>query len=112
MTWRIAGIAILGAITYAFTRDVAQTTGITLFFHALRFALYYCHERLWDRSNWGRLKHPLAEFQTRLDLTSEDRDKIRGFLEDQGYLVRGSRDEIPNVMPVQARRRSACARRS
>ena len=86
ITWRIGGIVILGGITYGFTRDVAQTTAITLFFHAVRFALYYFHERLWDRTNWGRVRHPLADLQLRPDLSGEDRRKIREFLEEQDYL--------------------------
>lgn len=107
VTWRIAGIGILGGITYGFTRDLAQTTGITLFFHALRFALYYCHERLWDRTDWGRVRHPLADFQTRLDLTAEDREMIRRFLQDHGYLRQQPNSETSGNLRSQPKRGSA-----
>ena len=100
VTWRIAGVGILGVITYGFTKDLAQTTGITLFFHILRFALYYWHERLWERTSWGRVRHPLADFQTRPDLTVEDRENIKRLLEDHGYAPR--RSSISNVLRQDA----------
>jgi len=86
VTWRVGGVLILGGITYGFTRDVAQTTGITLIFHAVRFALYYLHERAWDRTNWGRVTHPLAHIRVRPDLTEDDHSKIRRFFEEHDYL--------------------------
>ena len=54
LIWRVAGIFILGGITYAFTRNWAETTWITMIFHIIRTGLYYCHERMWDRIDWGR----------------------------------------------------------
>ncbi|HYK88211.1 MAG TPA: DUF2061 domain-containing protein [Acidobacteriota bacterium] len=102
VTWRVAGIGILGAITYAFTRDVAQTTAITLFFHALRFALYYCHERLWDRTDWGRIRHPLDTIQMRSDLSVYDRERIRRFLAEQGYLTRAPERERAGILRAQS----------
>ena len=87
ITWRMAGVIILGGITYWFTRDIAETTGITILFHVMRFVLYYVHERMWDRVQWGTARHPLAAFQTRPDLSGEDLRNIRRFLEDHGYAI-------------------------
>jgi uncharacterized membrane protein len=109
ITWRIAGILILGAVTYGVTRDVAQTTGITFFFHALRFALYYWHERIWDRIDWGRITHPLADLRMRPNLTAEDHTIIRTFLEDQHYLTRQPNKEVFSVLESKTNDRSALA---
>ncbi|RJQ39167.1 MAG: DUF2061 domain-containing protein [Dehalococcoidia bacterium] len=56
LTWRIIGIAILGAISWIITRDWEQTSIITVSFHAVRLVLYYYHERWWDKCEWGRIK--------------------------------------------------------
>ena len=54
LTWRIIGIIILGAITYLITGNWAETGIISLTFHAIRFVLYYYHERAWENVRWGR----------------------------------------------------------
>lgn len=56
IVWRAIGIVILGGIAWLFTGNWAQTTWITLTFHALRLVLYYFHERTWERISWGRKK--------------------------------------------------------
>ena len=80
VTWRVVGIVLLGGITYAWTRDLWKTTGITLVFHGIRLVLYYYHERLWERISWGRVKHPLSHLPVRDDLTPEDHRAIEEFL--------------------------------
>ena len=94
VTWRVAGIVILGVITYAITRDMGATTGVTLAFHGVRFVLYYFHERLWERSDWGRIRHPLSHYQVRANLTPEDHKLILKFLEDQDYVAQPPEYEI------------------
>lgn len=54
ITWRLMGIVILGVLAWLFTRDWKETTLITITFHAIRFVLYYYHERAWGRIVWGR----------------------------------------------------------
>lgn len=54
VVWRLMGIVILAVITWAYTKDVAEVTGITLIFHGIRFFLYYGHERLWNKIDWGK----------------------------------------------------------
>ncbi|MFQ6063950.1 MAG: DUF2061 domain-containing protein [Candidatus Bathyarchaeia archaeon] len=53
-TWRIVGILVLGAITWIVTDSWIQTTYITVAFNAVQILLYYFHERLWERTNWGK----------------------------------------------------------
>ena len=54
--WRVLGIIILATITYAFTKNLIQTTGITLVHHAMFLVIFYLHERLWlvisRKSQW------------------------------------------------------------
>jgi uncharacterized membrane protein len=54
--WRIIGIFILGGIVWVVTHDWAETTWITIIFHAIRTVLYYFHERVWNRISWGRIR--------------------------------------------------------
>ena len=107
VTWRIVGIGILGGITYGLTKDLNQTTVITLLFHTVRFALYYYHERVWDRINWGRTGHPLADIQIRPGLNAADRERICKFLEAHGYAARRNKDEFSGVAGTRLKRDSA-----
>lgn len=88
VTWRVIGIIILGGISYVITRNWQQTTVITVIFHSLRLILYYFHERAWERISWGKLKHPLARFPVKNDLTPEDYAAIKQFLAEQKCLVK------------------------
>ncbi len=78
ITWRLLGILILGAITWVFTRDLTVTTGVTLVFHSIRLVLYYYHERLWDRVDWGLKK--------RSELTEAEEKEMDDRLRKLGYI--------------------------
>lgn len=86
VTWRIVGIALLGAISYLITRDWKEMAVITLIFHGIRVVLYYMHERLWERVVWGKVQHPLAVLPVDRELTPEDLDAVREKLRSLGYL--------------------------
>jgi uncharacterized membrane protein len=94
ITWRIVGIVLLGLISYLVTRDWGKTTGITIIFHGLRLVLYYFHERLWERVNWGRIRHPLAHLALREDITLNDIEEIGRLLEDRRYILKHPDYEI------------------
>jgi len=47
--WRILGVIILAAITYAFTRSWIQTGLVTVIHHAVFLLVFYLHERIWLR---------------------------------------------------------------
>jgi len=84
----VIGIVILGIISYLITSDWKMMTGITVLFHSIRVILYYWHERLWERITWGKLNHPLERFAVKENLTREDYEAIRRFLEDQQFIGR------------------------
>jgi uncharacterized membrane protein len=94
LTWRIVGVFILGAISYAITRDWGKTTIITVIFHAVRLILYYFHERLWEIIPWGRVKHPLSHLPMKEDLTEEDLKTIERLLAEGRYLAERPEYEI------------------
>ena len=54
IVWGIIGIFILGYITWLFTHSWEKTTWITLTFHTIRLVLYYVHERIWMKIQWGK----------------------------------------------------------
>jgi uncharacterized membrane protein len=59
MTYRIAVIALLAFITYFFTGNAGEATGITLVFNVGGTVIYYLYERLWDAINWGKIHEAL-----------------------------------------------------
>jgi len=88
LTWRVIGVVILGGISYGVTRDLSSVTLITLIFHGVRLILYYWHERLWERTQWGKIRHPLEHFCMTGSLTSSDIEEIRVLLEERGYVAK------------------------
>ena len=47
--WRIFGLLIRAAITYAYTRQWLQTGLITVLHHGIFLVVFYLHERIWLR---------------------------------------------------------------
>ena len=47
LIWRIVGVIILAAITYAYTNKWVQTGLITALHHGIFLFVFYFHERLW-----------------------------------------------------------------
>ncbi len=86
ITWRILGIVLLGLITYAITKDWKEMAVITVVFHGIRVVLYYVHERVWLRIDWGRVKHPLASLPVDRELTPEDMETVKDQLRSLGYI--------------------------
>jgi len=54
LVWRLLGFVILGAITYIYTGEWAESLAISSAFNLIRFFLYYIHERIWNRITWGK----------------------------------------------------------
>lgn len=86
ITWRIFGIVLLGLISYVITRDWKEMAVITAVFHGIRVVLYYVHERVWERIQWGRVKHPLAVLPVDRELTPEDLEIVKDKLRSLGYI--------------------------
>lgn len=56
ITWRIIAIIVLLVLSYYFTGDWGATGLITTSFNAIQVLLYYFHERIWSKVNWGHKK--------------------------------------------------------
>jgi len=54
VTYRIIAFLILMIITWYATNNLVQTTFISVTFQTIQLFLYYIHERLWERVNWGK----------------------------------------------------------
>ena len=52
--WRIAGVLILGAVTFFYTRKWITTGLITVIHHGTFLFVFYFHERIWNKC-----KHPI-----------------------------------------------------
>jgi len=84
--WRIIGIVILGGISLMITKSWKEMSLITLLFHSIRVVLYYFHERVWEKIEWGRIKHPLSNIPVTKELEPEDLNLIKSQLKQMGYL--------------------------
>ena len=56
MTWRIFATFVTMSVVYIFTREMALAAGIGLVDTLIKIFVYYSHERLWERIQFGRKK--------------------------------------------------------
>jgi len=54
VAYRVVAIALLAGITYYFTGNAGEATGITVLFNVTGAIAYYGLERLWESVEWGR----------------------------------------------------------
>ena len=53
ITCRIICIVMLAIVSFMFTGDLREVTGIVVVFQAIQMVVYYFHERAWERVKWG-----------------------------------------------------------
>jgi uncharacterized membrane protein len=54
LSYRIWGTLSSFVIVYAFTRNVTLSGAIAFWETVLKIGVYYWHERIWDKVQWGR----------------------------------------------------------
>jgi uncharacterized membrane protein len=54
ITFRIVVLLADGVIVYFFTRKLELALGIVIVRNAVAMVLYFVHERMWEKTNWGR----------------------------------------------------------
>jgi len=86
ITWRIIGVFLLGGIAWSVTHSWKEMGIITILFHSIRMVLYYFHERIWLRVEWGRIRHPLEVLEVNGKLSADDLNEIRAKLRSMGYI--------------------------
>lgn len=54
LSWRAIATITTMVIVYLYTREMALSLGVGIFEVTSKLALYYFHERAWQRVPWGR----------------------------------------------------------
>lgn len=62
--WRICGVLILAAVTFAYTRSWITTGLVTVIHHFVFLFVFYFHERIWLRIKLSGIKRKLAKMFT------------------------------------------------
>lgn len=50
ITWTIIDNIATMSVAYAFTRSIGISIGISIISNTIEILLYYCHDRIWNRS--------------------------------------------------------------
>jgi uncharacterized membrane protein len=58
LSWRVTGTMDTIFIAYFITKDLSWAISIGFIEVFTKLALYYFHERIWDRLNIGRVEPP------------------------------------------------------
>jgi len=58
LTWRFFGFVVTTAIVYFYSGDVKESFAVGFGVEGMKLILYYTHERLWNKVNFGRAKEP------------------------------------------------------
>lgn len=85
ISWRIIAFSILAIVTYLFTGSLKQTGLIALIYDTVQIALYFLHERLWERIGWGK-PDTLDLLPSASEVTPDELAVIVDRLRDLGYV--------------------------
>jgi len=55
ITWRILALLITILVSFAILGSWSVSIAIGILSNFLKTLLYYIHERLWERTSWGRV---------------------------------------------------------
>jgi uncharacterized membrane protein len=60
LSWRILASSTTLLLVYFFTSDVVISAGVCVIEMVVKTLIYYIHERVWDKTNYGRktVNHP------------------------------------------------------
>jgi adenylylsulfate kinase len=54
LTWRVVAVLTTFICIYIVSGELKVAGAGTILTNSINFILYYIHERLWDKINWGR----------------------------------------------------------
>jgi uncharacterized membrane protein len=54
ITWRLIAIVVTFLVGFVMTGSLAFAASLSLLSNLINFILYYLHERVWLKINWGR----------------------------------------------------------
>jgi uncharacterized membrane protein len=58
VTWRIIAFLVTIIAVYAYSKDIKESLVVGISANVVKIFLYYFHERIWNRSKYGRMKVP------------------------------------------------------
>ena len=56
ISWRLFSFMLTILIIYVYTKNLKQAIGVGAGIDIVKMFLYYIHERLWNKSHFGRQK--------------------------------------------------------
>jgi len=56
VTWRIIALFITIIAVYIYSGDIKGSLTVGIAANALKMALYYAHERIWNRISFGKVE--------------------------------------------------------
>lgn len=56
ITWRVIAFLVTVLAVYAYSKDIKESLVIGVSANTIKIFLYYIHERIWNRVNFGRTK--------------------------------------------------------
>lgn len=56
VTWRLFSFMLTVIIIFAYTKNIKQAISVGAGIDIVKMFLYYIHERLWNKSHFGRHK--------------------------------------------------------
>ena len=54
LSWRITALVVTSIVVWVITRSMEFTAAVAVADTLLKIGLYYLHERIWNRSRFGR----------------------------------------------------------
>ncbi|MFH1783149.1 MAG: DUF2061 domain-containing protein [Candidatus Omnitrophota bacterium] len=58
ITWRGLGACFTILLVYFYSGSVKESLTVGFLVEVIKMGLYYLHERVWNKSSFGRAKHP------------------------------------------------------
>ncbi len=86
ISWRVIATMTTMTIVFLFTKRIILSLGIGLAEVIAKITFFYLHERIWNKTSWGRRKHPLSELAVKRELKPEDMEIIKNKLKELGYI--------------------------
>lgn len=58
VTWRIIAFLVTIIVIYIYSKDIKQSLVVGISANFIKIFLYYAHERIWNRFEFGVIKSP------------------------------------------------------
>lgn len=62
LSWRLIGVVVTIVGLYIYKGELKSSIAVGVAINAVKMALYYAHERIWNRISFGRAVVPPPEY--------------------------------------------------